>query len=243
MDEGQEVIIGAPYWLSYADMARLAGGVPHIVTTTEASGFMMTPEQLEQALGPKTRAVILNTPSNPTGAVYTADMLRALADVLVKRPDVLVVTDEIYEHLVYAPTTFTALLDVAPELIGQTLVVNGCSKSYAMTGLRLGWAVGPKPLIAAMSKLQGQCTSNATAPVQDAAIAAITGDHAPVKEMVTAFDARRRMVVDRLNAMPDVTCFEPQGAFYAFPNVSAYRGRRLPDEPKSPQRPKSASTC
>ena len=229
VNDGQQVVIAAPYWLSYADMVRLAGGTPNIVATDESNGFIMTAEQLEAALKPQTRAVILNSPSNPTGAVYRREDLAGLAEVLKKRPDVLVITDEIYEHLVYAPATFTSILDVAPELSEQTIVINGCSKSYAMTGLRLGWAAGPKPIIAAMTKLQGQCTSNPSAPVQDAAIAALDGDHGPVKEMVRAFDERRRAVVEGLNGLPDVTCFEPQGAFYAFPNVGKYVGRRRPD--------------
>ena len=229
VDDGQEVIFAAPYWLSYADMVRLAGGHPKVVVTGEADGFIMSPQQLRDALCPQTRAVIINSPSNPTGAVYTREQLAAVAEVLRSRPDVLLISDEIYDHLVYGEPGFTAMLEVAPDLIDRTVVINGCSKTYAMTGLRLGWAVGPKPLIAAMSKLQGQCTSNPTAPVQDAAIAAITGDHAPVQEMVTAFDGRRRAVVAGLNALPDVTCFEPQGAFYAFPNVGAYKGRKRPD--------------
>ena len=229
VDEGQEVIFAAPYWLSYKDMVSLAGGVPKIVTTTEDQRFVMSADQLRAAMSPATRAVMLNSPSNPTGAVYTREDLSALAEVLAERPDVLIIADEIYEHLVYGAPGFTSILDVAPEFIDRTLVVNGCSKSYAMTGLRLGWAAGPKPLIAAMSKLQGQCTSNPTAPVQDAAIAAITGDHEPVKAMVRAFEARRGRMVAGLNALPGITCFEPSGAFYAFPNAGAYKGKKRPD--------------
>ena len=229
VDEGDEVIFASPYWLSYADMTRLAGGVPKILTTTEADRFVMSPAQLEAALTPKTRAVILNSPANPTGAVYDRDDLAALAEVLRKHPDVLIVSDEIYEHLIYGDRTFVSILDAAPDLKPRTVVVNGCSKSYAMTGLRLGWAAGPKPVIKAMSTIQGQCTSNPSAPVQDAAIAALDGDHRPVQEMVAAFDARRKIVVEGLNALPDVSCFEPLGAFYAFPNLSAYNGRRRPD--------------
>ncbi len=229
VDPGQEVVFAAPYWLSYIDMVRLAGGRPVIISTDESQGFRMTADQLAGALGPQTRAVLINSPSNPTGAVYSRDDLAALAEVLRNHPDVLIIADEIYEHLVYETPGFSSILDVAPDFRDRTLVVNGCSKSYAMTGLRLGWAAGPQPLIQAMTKLQGQCTSNPSAPVQDAAIAAITGDHGPVASMVAAFDTRRRRVVDELNAIEGLSCFEPQGAFYAFPNAAAYAGRRRPD--------------
>ena len=228
VDDGQEVVFAAPYWLSYKDIVQLAGGVPVPIATHEDQGFLLSPQQLSDAITSKTRAVMLNSPSNPTGAVYGRDDLTALAEVLDAHPEVLIVTDEIYEHLVYGDSGFASILDVAPQLVDRTLVVSGCSKSYAMTGLRLGWATGPQPWIAGMAKLQGQCTSNPTAPVQDAGIAAITGDHAPVQAMIEAFDARRRAVVNGLNALPDVTCFEPKGAFYAFPNFAAYKGRQRP---------------
>ncbi|MEM7678396.1 MAG: pyridoxal phosphate-dependent aminotransferase [Myxococcota bacterium] len=231
VNEGQEVVFAAPYWLSYADMVRLAQGVPKIIETTEDQNFLMTAEQLRGALGPNTRAVIINSPSNPTGAVYGPEEFKALAEVLLEFPDVLIIADEIYEHLIYGGQKFTSILDADPRLMNQTLIVSGCSKSYAMTGLRLGWAAGPKPLIAAMAKLQGQCTSNPSAPIQDAAIAAITGSHKPVEEMLAAFNDRRQKFVTGLNALPGVTCFDPKGAFYAFANVSSYQGRTLPNGP------------
>lgn len=229
VDPGDEVVIAAPYWVSYVDMVRVAEGQPKIVTTTAESGFVMRPDALEAALTARTRAVIINSPSNPTGAVYDRSTLTDLAEVLARRPDVMVIADEIYDRLVYGERAFDSIVEVAPDLADRTVIVSGCSKTYAMTGLRLGWALGPKPVVSAMINLQGQSTSNATAPVQDAAIAALTGDQTPVQTMVAAFDLRRRAVVDALNAMDGVTCFEPRGAFYAFPSLKPYVGRRAPN--------------
>ena len=228
LDPGDKGVVVAPYWLSYADMIRVADGEVVTVETDETTGFLALPARLDAALS-GAKVLILNSPSNPSGAVYSAEELAALADVLRKHEDVVVIADEIYDRFVYGDRSFTSILDVAPDLADRTLVVNGCSKTYAMTGLRIGWAVGPKPLIGALTRLQGQSTSNASAPMQHGALAAITGDQTPVEEMIRAFDVRRRFVVGRLQAIPGVTCFEPGGAFYALPNVSSYVGRTLPD--------------
>lgn len=228
VDPGDQAIVLAPYWLSYADMVRIAGGEVVTVDTDEADGFVATPERLEAAITDKTRLLFLNTPSNPAGGLYSEAQLRDVAGVLRRHERVFVISDEIYGRCVYG-VPYTTLLDVAPDLRARILVIDGCSKSYAMTGLRIGWGVGPRPLISAMSKLQGQSTSNACAPAQHGALAAITGDQSCVDEMVKAFDARRKFVVGRLNAIPNVTCADPKGAFYVFPNLSGYVGRRLPD--------------
>lgn len=227
IDPGDRGVVIAPYWLSYADMIRVAGGEVTVVDTEEIDGFVVQPGKLDQALE-GARVLILNSPSNPSGAVYSKDALERIAEVLRKHPDVTILADEIYHRFVYEGS-FVSLLDVAPDLAPRTLVVNGCSKTYAMTGLRIGWGVGPKPLVGAMTRLQGQSTSNASAPMQWGALAAITGDQTPVEEMVKAFDVRRRFVTGRLNAMPGVTCAQPAGAFYVLPSLSAYVGRSLPD--------------
>lgn len=228
LDSGDQGIVLAPYWLSYADMIRIAGGEVVTVETDEDNGFTATAAQLEAAIGPKTRLLFLNSPSNPAGGLYSEAELSSIADVLRKHEQVFVISDDIYSRCLYG-APFTSLLDVAPDLEPRVLVVDGCSKTYAMTGLRIGWAVGPRPLISAMSKLQGQSTSNACATTQHGALAALTGDQSCVDEMVKAFDTRRKFVVGRLNAIPNVTCFDPKGAFYVFPNLSGYVGRRLPD--------------
>lgn len=228
LDPGDKGVIIAPYWLSYADMIRVADGEVEIVQTDESTGFLAAPDRLDAALA-GARVLLLNSPSNPSGALYSAEQMSAIADVLRKHPDVVVIADEIYDRFVYGDAKFTSILDVAPDLASRTLLVNGCSKTYAMTGLRIGWACGPKPLIGALTRLQGQSTSNASAPMQHGALAAITGDQRPVEEMVRAFDIRRRFVVGRLEAIPGVTCFDPAGAFYVLPNLSSYVGRTLPD--------------
>ncbi len=229
LNPSDDAIVVAPYWLSYADMIRVAGGRVITVSTSETSGFVMNGDALENALTDQTRLLVLNSPSNPSGAVYSEDQLKELAEVLRKHPEVTIISDEIYDRFVYGSGAAPSILSVAPDLKDRVLIINGCSKTYAMTGLRIGWAVGPQPLISAMSKLQGQSTSNASAPMQYAALEAITGDQSVVTRMVEAFERRRNFVVGRLRAMPDVTCFEPGGAFYAFPNLSAYVGRNLPD--------------
>lgn len=229
LDPGDEAILFAPYWLSYADIVRLAEARPVVLHGDEDRGFLISPEALESAITPKTRMLILNSPSNPSGAVYDRAALLGLAEVLRRHPQVTVVSDEIYERFVYGDGAYVSLLEVAPDLAPRTLIVSGCSKTYAMTGLRIGWAVGPKALVSALGKIQGQSTSSPVAPTQWAALAAITGDQGPVEAMVEAFDARRKFLVGRLLALPNVRCFDPRGAFYVLPNFSAYVGRRLPD--------------
>ncbi len=225
LDPGDEVIVPAPYWVSYPDQIQLAGGRPVILPTAEEDGFRMRPEALEAALTPRTKALVLNSPSNPTGALYTKADLEALAEVLRGR-DVVVVSDDIYHRLVYGGARFTSLLQVAPELRDRTVIVNGVSKTYAMTGWRIGYAAGPAEAIAAMEALQSQSASNPTSFAQKGAVAALSGPQACVEEMRRAFEARRDLIVDTLNRIPGVTCRTPEGAFYVFPNVSGLLGRR-----------------
>ncbi|WP_449041200.1 pyridoxal phosphate-dependent aminotransferase [Paracoccus sp. (in: a-proteobacteria)] len=216
--DGDEVIIPAPYWTSYSDIVALAGGRPVVLPCPMAQGFKLTPEALEAAITPRTRWLMLNSPSNPSGAIYSAAEIRALAEVLARHERVWVLSDEIYEHLSYVP--FTRFRDAAPELADRTLVVNGVSKAYSMTGWRIGWGVGPAALIKAMGAVQGQITSGASSISQAAALAALTGDQALLDMRRDAMRARRDRVVSGLNAMPGVACPEPEGAFYAFPDLS-----------------------
>ena len=218
LNPGDEVVIFAPYWVSYADMVRLADGVPVIVQTRHEDGFEPSHEAIKKAIGPKTRAVIVNSPSNPTGAVFGRATLRNIVDE-VKGKDILVVTDDIYDRLVYKGR-FENVLTVDPSLHPQVALVNGVSKTYAMTGWRIGWTAGPQPLISAMQKLQDNSTSNPTSISQKAALGAMTLPlEAEVEAMRKVFDERRQHIVKRLNAIPGVTCFDPGGAFYAFPYV------------------------
>ena len=225
LDEGDEIIIPAPYWVSYPDMAYLAGAVPVIIETTDESGFKVTPEQVRAAITPRTRAFVLNSPSNPTGAAYSVDELRALADVLLGT-GILVVSDEIYESLVYGGFTCTSIVTVEPRLKEQTLVVNGVSKTYSMTGWRIGYAAGPADVIKAMTDIQSQSTSNPTSIAQKASVAALNGSQKCINEMLHAFDKRRTYMVERLNAIEGFSCFMPNGAFYTFPNVSGVYGKK-----------------
>lgn len=229
LDPDDEVIVPSPYWLSYRDMVQLAQGRFIGVPTAEADGFTMSADALRDHLTSKTRVVILNSPANPTGAAYDRAQMEALVDALRPHPNVVVIFDEIYDRIVYPPHAFVSPLDVAPDFSDRAVIVNGGSKTYAMTGLRIGWAVAPEPLVKAMSKLQGQSTSNASAPVQHALVAALEGDQSFVDRMRDAFGQRRDRIVSRLRAIDGVTCFEPKGAFYAFPNVEAFFGRRAPD--------------
>ncbi len=229
LEPGEEAIIPAPYWVSYADIVRFAGGKPVIVRTSEARGFVMSPAELEEAITDKTRILFLNSPSNPAGALYEADDLRALVEVLLRHPEITILADEIYDSFVYGNRKYAYINGVAPEMRDRIVKINGCSKRYAMTGLRVGWAAGPKPLISAMTRIQGLVTSNASTASQRGALAAVSGDQGFVREMTEAFDARRKFVLGRLAGIPGVTCVEPKGAFYAFPNLSAYIGRELPD--------------
>ena len=223
VDEGDEVIIPAPYWVSYPDMVILAGGTPVILETTNETGLKVTPEQLKAAITPKTRMLILNSPSNPSGAVYSRDELAALAEVLVGT-DVFIVSDDIYEHLIY-DGEHVNILNVKPELKDQTIIVNGVAKAYAMTGWRIGYAVGPEAIIKQMSKVQSQQTSNAVSIAQKATVAALTGPQDHMVMWKAEYDKRRRYIVERLNAIPDVVCAIPAGAFYVFPDMSAYVGK------------------
>ena len=224
LDPGDEVIIPAPYWVSYPDIVRLADGQPVILETRESDGYALDPKQLEAKVTPRTKALVLNSPSNPTGALYTRETLEAVADV-AKRHGFLVISDEIYEQLVYGETPFTSIVSAAPEIAGQTLVVNGVSKAFSMTGWRIGYAGGPKALIAAMSVIQSQSTSNPASISQKAAVAALRDGTPFFKELLADLTPKRRLMVDTLNAMPDVTCPTPAGAFYAFPNVSGILGK------------------
>ncbi|MCX5745431.1 MAG: pyridoxal phosphate-dependent aminotransferase [Proteobacteria bacterium] len=225
LDPGDEVIIPAPYWVSYPDMVMLAGGKPIIVETRAEDDFAVTPDQIRAACSGKTRAIILCSPSNPTGAVYTRAQIEALGKIVVEK-DLLVISDDIYRQLVYGDAVYTSIASISPELAARTILVDGVSKTYAMTGWRIGYTAGPLPLIKAMAKIQGQSTSNPTNISQVATLAALTGPQDCVATMRAAFDERRQEMVKLLRAIPNVTCREPKGAFYAFPDVSAYVGKK-----------------
>ena len=231
LNPGDEVIIPAPYWVSYPDMALLADAKPVFIKTTEKTGFKIKPAQLEKALTDKTKLVVLNSPSNPTGSAYTEAELKGLARVL-QHHQTYVVSDDNYESIVYDGFKFCSIAMVAsPDLLERTIVVNGVSKTYSMTGWRIGYAAGPKPVIAAMSKIQGQSTSNPTSFAQKGAVAALTGKQGFLKTMVSEFKRRRNYAVKTLSAMPGVTCYNPQGAFYVLPNFSAYLGKKWNGKP------------
>ncbi len=227
LDPGDEVIIPAPYWVSYPDMVMLAGGKPVIVDTRAEDNFEMSAAQLAAAVTPRTRAVVLNTPSNPTGAVYDAAAIAKLAEVVVDK-NLLVVSDDIYRQLVYGDAKYASIAAVGPELAARTILVDGVSKTYAMTGWRIGYAAGPLAIIKAMTKIQGQSTSNPTHIAQTATLAALTGPQDCVETMRKAFDERRVEMVKLLRAIPGVDCREPMGAFYAFPDVGAFVGKTTP---------------
>jgi len=216
---GDEVIIPAPYWVSFPDMVRLADAEPVIVHTTAATGFRMTPEQLAAAVTDRTRALIINSPCNPTGAAYTRVDWVALAEVLAEHPRVFVITDDIYEHIYWGPEPFCSLLTACPQLAERTLTVNGVSKCYAMTGWRVGYAAGPESVIKAMTTIQSQSTTNACTISQAAAEAALNGDQSTVTQMCAAFKDRHDYVVDRLNRMEGFECRPCEGTFYAFPKI------------------------
>ncbi|MEG2314076.1 pyridoxal phosphate-dependent aminotransferase [Brevundimonas sp.] len=228
LNPGDEVIVPAPYWVSYPDMVLLAGGEPVMVVGEEADGFKLRPEVLEAAITPKTRWIILNSPSNPTGAAYTAAELEALAAVLRKHPHVWVLTDDMYEHLVYDGFEYTTIAQVAPDLYDRTLTVNGVSKAYAMTGWRIGYAGGPKPLIDLMRKVASQTTSNPTSVSQWAAVEALNGTQEFLAPRAEAFKARRDLVVKMLNEAEGITCATPEGAFYVYPSCAGLIGKTAP---------------
>lgn len=219
LDAGDEVIIPAPYWVSYPDMVLLADGVPVIVDAGIEQGFKITAAQLEAAISERTRLLVLNSPSNPTGVAYSASELKSLAEVLLRHPHVLIATDDMYEHILWSEEAFCNIVMVCPELVARTIVLNGVSKAYSMTGWRIGYAGGPAPLIAAMKKIQSQSTSNPCSIAQAAAQEALQGDQGCITDMVTAFRERHDYLVEALNALPGVSCLPSDGTFYAFPDM------------------------
>jgi len=229
IDDQDEVIIPAPYWVSYPDMVIANDGKPVIVICPEADGFKLTAAALETAITPKTRWLILNSPSNPTGAVYSADELRALAVVLERHPQVLVLTDEIYDEIWFGEGHIVSLVEAAPQLKDRVFVTNGVSKSYAMTGWRLGYGCGPLPLVNAINKLQSQISSCPSSISQAAAAAALEGDQSFVGTSCAAYRKRRDMAVERLNAVPGLSCLSPDGAFYLYVNCTGLMGKATPD--------------
>ena len=230
-ETGDEVIIPAPYWVSYPDIVVLAGGKPVILNTLEKDGFKIKPEQLKSAITNNTRALIINGPSNPTGTVYSPEELKAIASVLIDE-NILIITDDIYEKILYTKYPFANIASVESKLKDRTIVVNGVSKAYAMTGWRIGYAAGPEEIISAVSKIQSQNTSNPTSISQKASVEALNGDQSVVSMMVGEFRKRRDVIVAALNDIPNVKCLLPEGAFYVFPNVSgvyglSYKGKKI----------------
>jgi aspartate aminotransferase len=228
LDPGDEVVIPAPYWVSYPDIVQFCGATPVIVPCGIEQGFKLLPEQLDAAITPATKWVFLNSPSNPTGAAYTEAEIRALADVLLGHPHVYVLTDDMYEHVVYDDFRFATIASVEPRLFDRTLTVNGASKAYAMTGWRIGFAGGPKPIIKAMAKIQSQSTSNPCSIAQAAVVAALNGPQDFLKARNTAFQARRDLVVSMLNQAKGLTCPRPEGAFYVYPDCAGLIGKTTP---------------
>ncbi|SDW41478.1 aspartate aminotransferase [Albimonas donghaensis] len=228
MNPGDEVLIPAPYWVSYPDMVLLAGGEPVAIDTSIDTDFKITPELLDAAITPKTKWLIFNSPSNPSGAGYTREELKGLTDVLMKHPHVWVMTDDMYEHIVYPPFEFATPAQVEPGLYDRTLTCNGVSKAYAMTGWRIGYAGGPEALIKAMGKIQSQSTSNPCSISQHAALAALTGPQDYIAESRVAFQRRRDLVVSMLNQATGLKCPTPEGAFYVYPDLSALIGKTAP---------------
>lgn len=226
---GDEVVIPAPYWVSYPEIVLLAEGTPVIVPCAAERGFKLAAADLEAAITPKTRWVILNSPSNPSGAAYTKSELKALTDVLVRHPHVWVLTDDIYEHLTYGDFEFVTAAQIEPRLYDRTLTMNGVSKTYCMTGWRIGYGAGPRPLIKAMAAIQSHSTTNPSSISQAAALEALTGPQDFIATHVAAFEKRRDMVVDGLNAIDGIVCHKPEGAFYVFPSCAQFLGARRPD--------------
>ncbi|MDE3018392.1 MAG: pyridoxal phosphate-dependent aminotransferase [Nitrospirota bacterium] len=224
-DVGDEVLIPSPFWVSYRDQVLLNDATPVLVQTNEADGYAVSRALLEAHLTPKSKAIIVNSPSNPTGATYDRSTLEDIADMALRR-DLVIISDEIYEKILYDGATHISIATLSPEIAARTVVVNGVSKAYAMTGWRIGYAAGPKKLITAMADIQSQSTSNPTSISQKAAVAALRGGDAFPRQMVVEFDRRRRLMVERLNKMPGVSCRMPAGAFYAFPNVAGLFQRR-----------------
>ncbi|MFO0697307.1 MAG: pyridoxal phosphate-dependent aminotransferase [Polyangiales bacterium] len=227
-EAGDEVIVPAPYWVSYPEQARMFDAEPVFIETTPEEGFRVTPEKLEQAITKRTKALVLCTPSNPTGAAYAREHLRALADV-AKKHDFWIIVDEIYAQLVYGGFKAVSILEVAPELKDRIIIVDGVSKTYAMTGFRIGWMLGPEHVAKECDKVQGQATTNPTTTAQYAALAALNGTQEPIEAMRKAFEERRSLVVNGLNAIPGLSCRMPEGAFYAFFSVKDLLGKTTPD--------------
>lgn len=232
LNPGDEVICPAPYWVSYPEMALMAGGEPVTVACGPNTNYKLTPEALEAAITPKTKWLILNSPSNPTGAAYTRAELKALADVLLRHPQVWVMSDDMYEHLVYDDFEFTTIAQVEPALWERTLTVNGVSKAYAMTGWRIGYAGGPAPLIKAIAKIQSQSTSNPSSISQAAAVEALNGPQDFIAKHNVSFKERRDMVVEMLNKAPGLHCHKPEGAFYVYPSCAGAIGKTTPEGKK-----------
>lgn len=225
LNPGDEVVVPVPYWVSYPEIVRFCGAEPAFALADASTGFKLSPEALDKAISPKTKWLILNTPSNPSGAAYTAGELRALADVLLKHPHVHILTDDIYEVLVYDGGTFTTIAQVEPRLMARTLTMNGVSKSHAMTGWRIGYCTGPRELLVAMTKLQGQSTTNPSSISQWAAVEALNGPQDFLRGWRGTFQRRRDMVVSGLNANTGLDCLTPEGAFYVFPSVKRLLGK------------------
>lgn len=226
LNDGDEVVIFSPYWVSYPDMVLLCGAKPRIVKTLEKDGFKPDPEKLEKAITSKTKVVIINSPSNPTGVMYSKDDLEAIGRVLLKRKKILIVSDDIYEKLIYDHREFYNLVQIYPELKDRTIVVNGVSKTYSMTGWRIGYAVGPEEVIKAMEKIQSQSTSNPTSISMKAAVEALSGSQEEAEKMRNQFEKRRDIMVDGLNSIEGIFCLKPDGAFYVFPNVKAFMNKK-----------------
>ena len=224
-DPGDEVIIPSPYWVSYPDMAILAGALPVIVSTDDKTNFKITAKQIEHVITPKTKALVLNSPSNPTGNTYTLDELKEIADVCLEH-NLLIISDEIYEKLVYDNFKFYSIAQVSKEVQKQTLVVNGVSKAFAMTGWRIGYCAGPKEIISAMTKIQSQSTSNPTSISLKATTEALNGPKEEMEKMRQEFEKRRNYIVDKLNSINGIKCVKPNGAFYVFPNISKLLGKK-----------------
>jgi aspartate aminotransferase len=232
LDEGDEAIVPQPYWVSYPDMVRLAGAKPVELVCRGEDGWVPRPEALERAITPRTRAVILGSPSNPTGAVWSEEAVRGLARVLERNPQIAVLTDDIYNKLVYGNARAVNVLQVAPELRDRTVVINGASKAYAMTGLRLGWACGPSEIVAAMNRVQDSSTSNPSSLTQFAGVAALRGPQEPVEAMRQQFEKRRDLMVELVRSIPKMGCVAPDGAFYVLADARAYVGGRIETDVK-----------
>jgi aspartate aminotransferase len=229
LDPDDEVIIPTPYWVSYSDIVQIAGGVPVLIPCGKEEGFRLSPERLEAAITPRTRWLMLNSPSNPSGAAYSREDYKALTDVLIRHPHVWIMADDMYEHILYDGFAFSTPAEVEPRIKDRTLTINGVSKSYAMTGWRIGYGGGPKALIKAMAVIQSQATSCPSSVSQAAALVALTGPQEIVRERCLDFQKRRDLVVDGLNSIPGIECPKPEGAFYTFASCAGLIGRKTPD--------------